>query len=246
MRAILVRIGVDNAFGKWNAPVDPVTGEFVYVPIPESTKTVFRDGMARKYDEFLPALNQFCNCRKMNLSHNLRPPAELLSCCLHLDPDFEYLTYGDDGSRRGAQIKTLQPGDLIVFYAGLKPVAACEHKLIYALVGLYVVDRIMPVTAIDPSQHCQNAHCRKTPLYEHDIVIRARAGISGRLERCISIGHFHERAYRVRPELLHEWGGLSVKGGYIQRSAVPPEFLDATRFYSWFQQQNIPLLARNN
>ncbi len=34
MKALLVRIGVDQAFGGWNAPVNPDTGEFLYVPIP--------------------------------------------------------------------------------------------------------------------------------------------------------------------------------------------------------------------
>jgi hypothetical protein len=34
-RGILVRVGIDQAFGGWNAPVDPVTHEFVYVPIPD-------------------------------------------------------------------------------------------------------------------------------------------------------------------------------------------------------------------
>jgi hypothetical protein len=33
MRAYLVRIGVDQAFGGWNAPMNPETREFVYVPI---------------------------------------------------------------------------------------------------------------------------------------------------------------------------------------------------------------------
>jgi hypothetical protein len=30
MRAYLVRIGIDQAFGGWNAPVDPRTNEYVY------------------------------------------------------------------------------------------------------------------------------------------------------------------------------------------------------------------------
>ena len=59
---------------------------------------------------------------------------------MHLDPDFEWLTYGDNGDKRGAGIKHLSEGDLLVFYAGLKPVRA-SGKLIYGLVGLYVVDK---------------------------------------------------------------------------------------------------------
>jgi hypothetical protein len=32
MKGLLVRIGVDQAYGGWNAPVD-ADGQFVYVPI---------------------------------------------------------------------------------------------------------------------------------------------------------------------------------------------------------------------
>lgn len=34
MKAILVRIGIDQVYGRWNAPVDPEY-HFVYVPIPD-------------------------------------------------------------------------------------------------------------------------------------------------------------------------------------------------------------------
>jgi hypothetical protein len=34
MKALLVRIGIDQEYGVWNAPVDG-DGRFVYVPIPE-------------------------------------------------------------------------------------------------------------------------------------------------------------------------------------------------------------------
>ncbi len=35
MRGYVVRIGVDQAYGQGNAPMDPRTNEFMYVPIPE-------------------------------------------------------------------------------------------------------------------------------------------------------------------------------------------------------------------
>jgi hypothetical protein len=40
------------------------------------------------------------------------------------------------------------------------------------------------------------------------------------------------------------WGGLTVKNGYIQRSAVPPEFNKPDEFLSWLQRQNLELLRR--
>jgi len=76
--------------------------------------------------------------------------------------------------------------------------------------------------------------------------VRARAGVSGRLSRCLPIGTYRDRAYRVRPDLLRAWGGLSVRDGYLQRSARLPEFLDAERFHSWFTNQRVPLITANN
>jgi hypothetical protein len=79
-----------------------------------------------------------------------------------------------------------------------------------------------------------------------DIVVRAVPGVSGRLDRCLPIGDYRNRAYRVRKHLLSARGGLTVKNGYIQRSARLPEFCNATQFYRWFLAQNVALLPRNN
>ncbi len=49
------------------------------------------------------------------------------------------LTYGDDGARRGAGIAQLSSGDLLAFHAGLRPIVACEHRPIYAVVDLFVI-----------------------------------------------------------------------------------------------------------
>lgn len=245
-RAILVRVGVDQAYGKWNAPVDPASRQFVYLPIPESERTVFHPNLERRYAEFIPQLERFCTTHNRHLDGHLRFPSRLLQRAVHLDPDFTELTYGDDGARRGRIIKEMTSGDLIVFYAGLRPISACEHKLVYALVGLYVVDEVVSVKAVPQDRWHQNAHTRKATRGETDIVVRAKRGQSGRLERCIPIGEWRDRSYRVTPELLDAWGGLSVKDGFIQRSVVPPSFLNPQRFYKWFQAQQIPLLESDN
>jgi hypothetical protein len=77
------------------------------------------------------------------------------------------------------------------------------------------------------------------------MIVRARRGVSGRLKRCIPIGEYRDRAYRVRRDLLSAWGGLDVKNGYVQRSARLPEFRDAALFYRWFLAQEPQLVASN-
>jgi hypothetical protein len=59
MKAILVRIGVDQAYGHWNTPVN-ADGRFVYVPIPEKIDTSFHPGLEHRYSEVQPALERFC------------------------------------------------------------------------------------------------------------------------------------------------------------------------------------------
>jgi hypothetical protein len=120
MKALLVRIGVDQTFGGWNAPVD-ADRRFVYVPIPEKNGTAFHTGLERPYSEVLPALKGFCGRHHRDLFEDLRFPRSLLQRSMHLDPDFECLTYGDDGGRRGAGIVGMRKGDLLVFYGGLRP-----------------------------------------------------------------------------------------------------------------------------
>jgi len=173
MKALLVRIGVDQKYGRWNAPVD-ANGRFVYVPIPENADTAFHHGLERRYGELLPALHRFCSDHNCDLHRDLRFPIDLLHRSVHLDPDFECLTYGDVGDRRGTEIASMSAGDILVFYSGMRPIHHCEHRLIYALVGLYVVQEVLSVGRISPERWYENAHVRKTKRGNTDIVVRAK------------------------------------------------------------------------
>lgn len=245
MKALLVRIGVDQAYGGWNAPVD-ADGRFVYVPIPEKRGTLFHPGLERRFGEVLPALDRFCAEHACDLYGDLRFPRELFEHPMHLDPDFECLTYGDEGGRRGAGMVNMVMGDLLVFYGGLRPVHRCEHRLIYALMGMYVVQDVLPVSDVPQQRWYENAHVRKAKRGQTDIVVRAKCGVSGRFDRCVPIGEWRGGAYRVRQDILDAWGGLSVKDGFIQRSAVPPSLNNPARFLSWLQKHRIQLVPRNN
>jgi Nucleotide modification associated domain 3 len=242
MKAILVRIGVDAAYGGWNAPVDPRTGQFVFVPIPDGVTKEYTPGNARGYDEIAAPLAEFAE--KCNVGE-LRLPETLRQRSMHLDPDFDHLTYGDNGVRRGARIATLGPNDLLVFYAGLRSVVD-RRRLVYALVGLFVVVEVVRAIKVPAERRFENAHTRWTTISENDVIVRGKSGVSGRFDRCVPIGEWRDKAYRVCRGIENVWGGLTVKNGYIQRSAVPPAFVHAEEFYEWFQRQGIKLLQRNN
>ena len=52
--------------------------------------------------------------------------------------------------------------------------------------------------------------------------------------------------YRVKSNLLTEWGGLEVNDGWLQRSACLPKFKDTKSFLKWFYKHKPTLIAMNN
>ena len=92
----------------------------------------------------------------------------------------------------------------------------------------------------------ENAHVRKMAPGKSDIVVRAKPHVSGRFDRCIPIGEWRSRAYRVRQDVLTEWGGLSVKDRFIQLSGTPPWLSNPERFLSWLKRQSVQIAPRNN
>lgn len=244
MRALLVRVGADlsDGGGFWNGPVDQISREFVYVPIPETSR--MHPGLQKPYATLMPVLTHFGWALPANLAHKT----------MHLDPDFSHLTYGDQGQRAVQISSKLKHNDLLVFYAALRDVIP-QPRLIYAVIGLYVIDAIEQARLVPEARWDQNAHTRRVlPTSANDIVVRAKPKVSGRLETCIPIGSFrtaasapHKRpCYRVRPATLAAWGDLTVSDGFLQRSARLPEFKEAARFYNWFLDHKPRLVASNN
>lgn len=237
MKGILLRVGADQtpAGGRWNAPVDPHTWRYAYVPIsageeqyehiaPCPTFDAFRESVAA-LDVFLPP----------HLDRNTK---------VHLDPDFDSLTYGEpylasNGRRasRGRLIASLGPGDFIAFFAAFRPTdEGYEHTLAYCLFAIYFVHRVRQVKELPLDLRSTCAHGRRRHALD-DFVVQADPARSGRFPRAVPIGEFRRNAYRVRRDLLQTWGGLSVRDGYIQRSAQPPRFTNPVQFLGWLHEQ---------
>ncbi|MBA3543406.1 MAG: hypothetical protein H0T83_03065, partial [Chthoniobacterales bacterium] len=153
LKGLLVRVAADQSEGGgyWNGPADSQTCQFVYVAIPETFRR--RRGLNKPYSGLSRSL--------ASLGATL--PPHLVAHDMHLDPEFDHLTYGDrgDGDSRGAQIqRKLRPGDLLVFYSGLSDVHP-NPRLIYAIVGLYVIDSIIKAVSVPRSRWHENAHTRR-------------------------------------------------------------------------------------
>lgn len=238
-KAILIRVAVDQAYGHWNSPCNPETGDFVYVPIPQNKPNAV--SMAREYAPIIgPALDDF----SARNGAPLHLPDQLLGQRMHLDPDFDFLTYGDTADR-GRRLLDFRENDWVVFYAGMRSVRS-DPGLIYGLIGLLVVDQVRRVSEIPALEYDRNAHTRLLHRTDSDIIVTGKPGVSGRFLRYIDIGEFRNRSYRVRLPLLDAWGGLSVNDGWIQRSANPPLFLEPGKFAQWLHDQKPELMAANN
>jgi hypothetical protein len=236
VNALLCRVGADQSVGggSWNGPIDAQSGNFVYVSIPERRPILA--GLEKPYSALAPVLSTF----------GTSLPLHLHAQHMHLDPDFDHLTYGDQGERAKQLRGNLSSGDLLVFYAGLSD-ARTKARLVYAIIGVFVVEEIVFAVDVSSTARGNNAHSRRVlPSGAQDLIVRARPGVSGRLQRCLPIGEWRDRAYRVRCDLLEEWGGLSVKNGYLQRSARLPRFLNPERFQQWLSSKNSILLQTNN
>ena len=244
MRGLLVRVGIDQTpkYGGWNAPVDTGTRRFVFVPIRDSTyndASYVVNGERRYGNEVTAALERFgLECGDSD-HVCLRLPVRLHDEPMHLDPDFLQLTYGDD-PRRGRILKELREGDFIAFYSSLRSLQ--DRKLVYALIGLFVLAG-SPIMASEIADHqrLSNAHTRWKNVKAGDIVAFGKPGQSGLFERCLPIGEFRDRAYRVRRDVLTEWGDITVKNGWLQRSANLPEFKSPASFRKWLEKRDIRL-----
>jgi hypothetical protein len=236
MKVMLVRVAADlsSGGGSWNGPVDSESREFAYVAIPEYNPT--HPGLEKPYSSLIPALDKF----------GVLLPGHLASLHMHLDPDFGHLTYGDSG-RKASQIRsTLTAGDVVAFYAGLRDINGAR-ELMYAMIGVLEVQEVVLATGVPAENRDFNAHSRRIlDSGANDVILVGSPGTSGRLKVCLPVGEYRERAYRVRRDLLEEWGGLTVTNGYLQRSARIPSFLHPLRFLRWFEQQSPTLMQSNN
>ena len=174
MCIMLVRVGIDSSCGKWHGPCD-FNNNFVYVPIPESKRVIA--GMEKNYcDLVVPALEKFSR----QSGEQVLLKKELMSKKMHLDPDFEHLTYGDTASK-GNPLTKLVENDIVMFYASFKETSS--KKLVYALMGKLSVKEVIRVSDMKQKDFDQNAHSRRTPNNSSDVIVIGKRRGSGRFKK---------------------------------------------------------------
>ena len=239
-KGLLVRVGIDQTFGECNAPINPSTNDYIYMPIPQDNAN-FLLGIGTTYKKLLPHFESWCHKNGSTIEF----PEDLNNRGCHLDPDFDFSTYGDQATGRGLRVRDLNRGDFIAFFASFKPITKCEHKLVYALYGIMVVDKVLNVRDISENEFHKNAHTRIENMNMDHLVVYANPSLSGRFSSAIPIGEYRNGAYRVTKEILDVWGDIGVKDGFIQRSVCPPWFTKPEQFLRWLEAQPVKLLNSN-
>jgi len=127
MKGLLLRVGIDKGSGGCHAPIYK-NNSFEYIPVPENRATSetmlyanIRGITGKPFPDYI--------LKKVGLSHP------------HYDPEFVTFTYGDPGKPKRDQLTTLDPGDLLIFYAGLKPNDGVDKSRLY-VIGYFIVKEV--------------------------------------------------------------------------------------------------------
>jgi hypothetical protein len=218
MKALLLRVGIDKGSGGTYGPVFN-DGSFEFVPIPET----YRSCTATTFGERIG--------RKGRLLSTYAPPA-LRHVPMHDDPEFETRTYGDATAKRRYLLK-LSEGDLLVFYAGLKPFNHDNQDYPEALyfVGYFTIDQVIDFNWLSASERAayrqrypSNAHVKRGYAFEN-LVIVVGSKDSRLLNHALLISEKKpDKSGRPTFALSSEMEELLGISGFIQRS-IPPRFV---------------------
>lgn len=179
-KGLLLRVGIDSGCGGTLGPLFP-DGTFEYVPIPESAQYV---SLRSLYFRDLPARHGGM------LAQYVR--AKYREAAAHYDPEFETFTYGDPTRNKRTQLLRLEHGDLLVFYAGLRPVGSRAASRLY-IIGYFTVASVASISAANswPPPNCShmlgNAHLRRNRPDDGLVVVCGQAQASRLLDRAIAV-----------------------------------------------------------
>jgi Nucleotide modification associated domain 3 len=205
-----LRVGIDYGTGGALAPIFP-DGTFEYIPIPEMAPPL----CALTYAT-LPGR------RVRSLATVL--PARLAALPPHVDPDFSTVTYGDAAPRKRQQLLRLDPGDLLVFYAGLSPRPPEDRSKLFAI-GYITVRRVHNLSARDLDRpdlrrkFARTAHFLRYPRDQHLALVEGEPALSRFFTRAVPLGDGRDCLLRDLACLGYQ-GSLQRAVGHWIRTAA--------------------------
>ena len=211
MKARLIRVGFDGGWGGIRGPIFD-DGHFLFIPIPEDEKECRRIKNPTRYSD-IPTLSKYLPNDVLK-SNGRNIPIE--DCIFHNDPEFETFSYGDHTSKgRGGAVKTLQPGDYIIFFAGLVPYkkdtyvdmslgsirekqSAIEIKIcVVAYFRVAWVKMYSDMTEQERKQ-IKNTHLKRCPQDKDLIIVKGDEKDSRILRKAFCVSKLREKQSRIR------------------------------------------------
>ncbi|MFB6228115.1 MAG: hypothetical protein ABEH88_05970 [Halobacteriales archaeon] len=183
MTVVLCGIGCDTTNAGRVAPIYE-DGRFEYVPIPEKTheteETATHGTWSLRHDEGVAA--DLLSAITPDPSEGTTVRGEALrEWPLHHDPNFEALAYGEHRPNYVRRLRGLEPGDVVGFYAGLRPPGGGRaHRYLIGYTSVNCVDVIPPGTSREEAgelfdAHPENAHAKRARtggrFYDEETVV---------------------------------------------------------------------------
>jgi hypothetical protein len=157
MQVVLLRVGIDLGSGGLLGPLYS-DRSFEHIPIPDD-----------KYRANSSTYSNTCGTHKRPLIDYFYVRQKAMKeMPIHNDPEWETFTYGDPTSNK-ARLRTLQRGDLLAFYCGLKGWDFESAPALY-LIGYFEVQVAGWANDFDPEQlntlFKHNFHVRHNNIFE--------------------------------------------------------------------------------
>ena len=162
-QVVLLRVGIDSGSGGIQGPLfKDDTFEFVCIPDNKGVSVHTYGNLCGKNGRLL--VDYFPETRRQRMADQH----------IHVDPEWETFTYGDPTTPKKS-LRTLKPGDLLVFYCGLQDWDAKngwneEHRPALYLAGIFEVALAGMAADFDKRvltrQFGKNFHVRYPTVFE--------------------------------------------------------------------------------
>jgi len=203
-RILLLRVGMDLGFGGLG-PLFP-DGTFEYVPIPDDPGCVSERSL---YFPDIPARSGGSVARFVPRRHSDSPA--------HYDPEFDTFTYGDPTRNKRAQVLRLTQGDMLVFYAGLRPPEESHGSRLF-IIGYFTIVQVHAIKTLRPWPPPEymplwgNAHLRRDRGDEDLVVAQGDPAMSRLLARAVPLSDGQQNVLPEMTDLLGISGSVKRAG----------------------------------
>ena len=222
MKVILLRVGIDKGTDGCLAPIFK-DKTFEYIPLSETD-------YSKENRTYMDCKGRFGRSLATYLPENIKRRK------IHFDPEFETFTYGDKGSKAKWLLK-LDPNDLLVFYAGLKPYNHNSFPESLYIIGYFTVLRVLKLDELNDDERIEyykkcsnNAHIKRYNDFEDTVIVIGNENKSKLLENAILISEYRlnkiGRKYHAASKQMESLIGIK---GSIQRS-IPPRVISSSGF----------------